>query len=108
MNLFDRYILKNYLIILAAVSLVFGVLIAIGILVEDTHVFVQFEPSLYQIVSYVFFSLPHRIVQFIPLVVLLALVVTLHQLLKWKEITAIMAAGAGLPVISENSIVLPS
>jgi len=100
MNQIDRYLFKRYGVSVGAVLLVFVSLMAIYLLVDDLNNFVKYEPSWWQIAKFILLSIPHPTVRFFPIVVLLALVFTLHQVIKWGELTAAMAAGVSLRRIS--------
>lgn len=106
MNLFDRYLLKRYCLVLGGVMLVFITLAIIFQLVEELDSFIRYDAEWIQVLRYLVLSLPHVVVQFMPLVVLLSLVFTIHQLMKWGEITGIMASGASLRRISAGFLLV--
>ena len=100
MNLFDRYLLKRYGLILGAVCLLFVTLLMIFLLLDELDNLIRYEATWSQVARFVALSVPHAVVRFFPLVILLALVFTIHQLMKWGEITGIMSSGASLRRLS--------
>lgn len=106
MNLFDRYLLKRYGLVVAAVCLLFVTLLMVFLLLDELENFFRYDATWSQMIRFVAFSVPHMVVRFFPLVILLALVFTIHQLMKWGEITAIMNAGASLRRISVGFLVV--
>ncbi len=96
MRQFNRYVLKRYLATLGAVLLIFVALMAIYIVVDELALFLKYGAGLGGIVRFIFFSLPQLVVRFFPLVLLLATIFTVHQMIKWGEMTGAMAAGVSI------------
>jgi lipopolysaccharide export system permease protein len=106
MKILDRYLLKTYGRVLGAVTLAFLALLIIFALIDDLDDFLEYEASWSAVVRYVLFSVPHTVVQFFPLAVLLTLVFTVHQLMKWGEVVGMLAGGVSLQRISSGFILV--
>jgi lipopolysaccharide export system permease protein len=107
MTQFDRYVLRKYLTTIGFVFLIFIAIILVFLMVDDLDTFLENENVTWsEITRYVIYSVPHLVVRFLPLVTLLALVFTMHQLMKWGEVKAIMASGASHRRISLAFIIV--
>lgn len=99
-RLLDRYILKKFAVTLT-VSLLSMILVYIVIdLFDHLNKFLDAEMPLIGFVVYYTLKIPEIIYQLFPVVVFMALLFTLGNLTKYKEITAMMSSGISLLRIS--------
>ena len=105
-RILDRYILKKFAVTLI-VSLIAMILVYIVIdLFDHLNKFLDAEMPLIGFVMYYTLKIPEIISQLFPVIVFMALLFTLGNLTKYKEITAMMTSGISLLRISGPIIVL--
>lgn len=99
-RILDRYILKKFAVTLT-VSLLSMILVYIVIdLFDHLNKFLDAEMPLIGFIVYYTLKIPEIIYQLFPVVVFMALLFTLGNLTKYKEITAMMTSGISLLRIS--------
>ena len=106
MKLFDEYLIKRYGWNWVGVLGLFVGLLSVVLLVDDFEDFIEHKAAWSLVVKYILLSIPGEIVRFFPLIVLVAVVFTVHRLMKGGEFTAMMAAGVGLRRLSFGFILM--
>ncbi len=92
----DGYILKEFLIALSAIMLLFTTLFIIGDLFHDLKNFLEDNASFNTIIQYFILRLPRSISYVLPISTLLACMYAMAKLGKNMEITAMRASGISL------------
>lgn len=102
MSLLDRYLIREYLRALAGVAFILAVLMLVSIIIE--HFDDVYERGVSAGVAFQWFLLllPRRLVQAIPVIVLLAVLFSMGNLARHSEIQAMVGAG-----LSRARIFLP-
>ena len=96
MNILDRYCAKEFLRFLAIIIISFVSLYLIIDFFEKIRMFMSNQATLYQMVSFFFFSIPMVIWQILPASVLMAALISFGTLSRHSEIIAMKACGVSL------------
>ena len=103
MRRLDRYVLKDFLLYsLMGIILFVGIYVIVDIF-EKIDKFVDHHTSIAVVTRFYLWSLPVILVQVLPLAVLLGSILSLGQLRRFNEITAMQGAG-----VSPMRIAAPS
>ena len=93
MRCLDRYVLRDFVLYsLMGISLFVGIYIIVDVF-EKIDKFVDYHASIAAVTRYYLWSLPVILAQIFPLAVLLGSILSLGQLRKWNEVTAMQGAG---------------
>ncbi|MGH7725244.1 MAG: LPS export ABC transporter permease LptG [Candidatus Eiseniibacteriota bacterium] len=102
LRLLDRYLLREFLTLLALSLCAFIVIFAIVDLFEKIQDFMDGHASAWIIARYYAYKIPWVIVQVLPVALLMSTFLTLGQMSKFNELTAMVTAG-----LSTGRIILP-
>ncbi len=93
MRRLDRYVLQDFLLYsLMGVFLFAGIFVIVDA-IEKIDTFVDNRAAILLVLNYYFWSLPVVLVQVVPLAVLLGAILSLGQLRRFNEVTAMQGAG---------------
>ncbi len=92
----DFYILREYLIPLCAIFLLFSMLLLLGELFDDLRDFLEMNASFKTIVQYFTYRLPRGISLVMPIATILACMYTMANFGKNNEVVAMRASGVSL------------
>ncbi len=93
MILLDRYIVREYLRALIAVTFILTVLMLVSIILEHIDDVVENHAALGMSMQWFVLLLPHKIVQTFPVIVLLGVMFSIGNLSRHNEIVAIVSMG---------------
>jgi lipopolysaccharide export system permease protein len=102
MRLLDRYVLREFLMLLALSLCAFVVIFAIVDLFEKIQDFMDGHATLWIVARYYMYKIPWVVVQVLPVALLMATFLTLGQMSKFNELTAMVTAG-----LSAGRIIVP-
>jgi lipopolysaccharide export system permease protein len=102
MRLLDRYIVREYLRALFAVTFILTVLMLISIVLQHVDDVFERQISLSLSLKWFVLLLPYQIVQAVPIIVLLAVLFSMGNLSRHNEIIAMVSTG-----VSRGRIFLP-
>lgn len=105
-NLLHRYLLRNFFGTLLIVILAASSLFLVIDFLEKVHVFIKQGSSLLDILAYLFFRLPLIIQRVTPIAVLIATLISISQLSRLSEITAMRACGASIIWLAKPLIIV--
>jgi lipopolysaccharide export system permease protein len=92
----DRYLLKNFFVALAVVTVAIGLTIIVINMVEEMHDFVDHHVTIWRILEYYVYFGGWVVKSFLPVFVLLALLFSVSILARNREILAMKASGLSL------------
>jgi lipopolysaccharide export system permease protein len=101
-RLLDRYLLREFVTLLLLSLLSFVVIFAVVDLFEKIQDFLDGHASAWTIGRYYFYKIPYVVVTVLPVALLMATFLSLGQMSKFNELTAIVTAG-----VSTGRVVLP-
>ena len=93
LRLLDRYLLREFLLLLALSLFAFLVIFAIVDLFEKIQDFMDNSASAWTVARYYFYKTPYVVVTVLPVALLMATFLTLGQMSKFNELTAMVTAG---------------
>jgi lipopolysaccharide export system permease protein len=93
LRLLDRYVLREFLLLLALSLFAFVVIFAVVDLFEKIQDFMDGNASAWIIARYYAYKIPWVVVQVLPVALLMATFLTLAQMSKFNELTAMVTAG---------------
>ena len=93
MRLLDRYVLREFLLLLLFSLCAFVVIFAIVDLFEKIQDFMDGRATLSIVGRYYMYKVPWVVVQVLPVALLMATFLTLGQMSKFNELTAMVTAG---------------
>lgn len=96
-RLHDRYLLRNFLLALAATLAVLAILAGVYLLFSELGTFLEYEAGLGQIVLYLVYSLPQFLMIVFPFACVTAAYFSLHGMMRRREVIALL--GAGVPAV---------
>jgi len=95
-RLHDRYLLRNFLLSLAAALTVMALLAVVYLLFSELGTFLEYEATLRQVLLYLAYSLPQFLALVFPFACVTAAYFALHGMMVRREVIALL--GAGVPV----------
>lgn len=102
LRLFDRYVLREFLLLLALSLIAFVAIFAIVDLFEKIQEFMDGRAGAWTIARYYLYKIPYVIVNVLPVALLMSTFLTLGQMSKFNELTAMATAG-----VSTGRIMVP-
>jgi lipopolysaccharide export system permease protein len=102
LRLFDRYVLREFLLLLALSLVAFVAIFAIVDLFEKIQDFMDGHASAWTIARYYLFKIPYVVVNVLPVALLMSTFLTLGQMSKFNELTAMATSG-----VSTGRIIVP-
>jgi LPS export ABC transporter permease LptG len=98
--LIDRYLLRQFIVFVAAGLAVAGALFVVVDLLGTLDRFLRMKPPLVHVVEHFLFAVPIALHQGLPIVMLVATIFLFLTLSRWHELTALKAAGISLYRVS--------
>jgi lipopolysaccharide export system permease protein len=102
LRLFDRYVLREFLLLLLLSLLAFVAIFAIVDLFEKIQDFMDGHAGAWTIARYYLFKIPYVVVNVLPVALLMSTFLTLGQMSKFNELTAMATSG-----VSTGRIMVP-
>lgn len=102
LRLFDRYVLREFLLLLALSLVAFVAIFAIVDLFEKIQDFMDGQAGAWTIARYYLFKVPYVVVNVLPVALLMSTFLTLGQMSKFNELTAMATSG-----VSTGRIIVP-
>ena len=102
LRLFDRYVLREFLLLLFLSLVAFVTIFAVVDLFEKIQDFMDGHASAWTIARYYLFKVPYVVVNVLPVALLMSTFLTLGQMSKFNELTAMATAG-----VSTGRIMVP-
>ncbi|MBU2690610.1 MAG: LptF/LptG family permease [Candidatus Eisenbacteria bacterium] len=93
MKILDRHLLREFLLFSTIGFVAFVGIFVIVDLFEKIDIFIDHKASIPVVIQYYLFGLPLVIIEVIPIALLLGAVLSLGQLKKWGELTAMQVSG---------------
>ena len=102
LRLFDRYVLREFLLLLVLSLVAFVAIFAIVDLFEKIQDFMDGHAGAWTIARYYAFKIPYVVVNVLPVALLMSTFLTLGQMSKFNELTAMATSG-----VSTGRIIVP-
>lgn len=102
LRLFDRYVLREFLLLLVLSLVAFVAIFAIVDLFEKIQEFMDGRASAWIIARYYLYKVPYVVVNVLPVALLMSTFLTLGQMSKFNELTAMATSG-----VSTGRIMVP-
>jgi lipopolysaccharide export system permease protein len=102
LRLFDRYVLREFLLLLCLSLVAFVAIFAIVDLFEKIQDFMDGHATAWTIARYYLFKVPYVVVNVLPVALLMSTFLTLGQMSKFNELTAMATSG-----VSTGRIIVP-
>jgi lipopolysaccharide export system permease protein len=102
LRLFDRYVLREFLLLLALSLISFVAIFAIVDLFEKIREFMDGRAGAWTIARYYVYKVPYVVVNVLPVALLMSTFLTLGQMSKFNELTAMATSG-----VSTGRIIVP-
>ena len=102
LRLFDRYVLREFLLLLLLSLIAFVAIFAIVDLFEKIQDFMDGHAGAWTIARYYLYKVPYVVVNVLPVALLMSTFLTLGQMSKFNELTAMATSG-----VSTGRIIVP-
>ena len=102
LRLFDRYVLREFLLLLALSLIAFVAIFAIVDLFEKIQDFIDGNATAWMIARYYLYKIPYVVVNVLPVALLMSTFLTLGQMSRFNELTAMATSG-----VSTGRIMVP-
>lgn len=102
LRLFDRYVLREFLLLLGLSLVAFVAIFAIVDLFEKIRDFMDGHATAWMIARYYAYKIPYVVVNVLPIALLMSTFLTLGQMSKFNELTAMATSG-----VSTGRIIVP-
>jgi lipopolysaccharide export system permease protein len=102
LRLFDRYVLREFLLLLVLSLIAFVAIFAIVDLFEKIQDFMDGRAGAWTIARYYLYKVPYVVVNVLPVALLMSTFLTLGQMSKFNELTAMATSG-----VSTGRIIVP-
>lgn len=106
MRIFDRYVLRQYLPALLLALLAFISLFVVVDFIEKLNRFMDHDATAWAVARYFFWRTPYVVVMMLPVALLMATFLTLGQMARFNELTAIVTSGASLTRVALPVVVV--
>jgi LPS export ABC transporter permease LptG len=110
MKILDKYLLREFTYAFLGVLFICAVVLLIYMVIESYDDILQNEPSLYHIIVFFVNSLPFKMIQILPLAVVVAVLFTITHMTKNNEVIALVSSGVsplriGLPLFLATVVI---